>query len=458
MMRSGIRTLSWAWWGLVVLALGVLSACSDSDEESPEVAESTPTAIVAVQPLPTPTPSPVPAPTLTPTPTPGPTNVAFSARPTATPEPAATPTPTAVPTQTPEQVVAHLQAAVVELQTGSASVRGLIFNRQGYVLTANHLVPSSASVTVVHADGREELGLVVGRDETRDLAVIQIEGSLDLPAIRLGADTAPDVGEPLLAMGLFGAPEGEIEVSDIEIASVIAFEDFFGLELSAALSSGNAGVLVNRQAEVVGIVPRSIPADLAGGEPAPPASAIAMDQSMLDVIAQLQAGLLILNPVQAGLGLSQDTPAPPQTPIIVRGTTVIGKPTTYEITVLEVVRGQPALDLMNSVYPFVWDPDPGHEYMLVRVRMHYVKGPGDGTNFVHQLHFNALSRHGVVYITPSRFFPMQPFLVQALYPGSTFEGWTTWQVPIDDPAPLFAYGLDWPERGRAWFLMVDTDQ
>ena len=450
---------SWARWGLViVLALGVLAACRSSDGEPSESAAPTPTPIVAALPTPTPTPSPVPLPTLTPTPTVGPTNVVLPARATATPAPEATPTPTAVPTQTPEQVVSHLEQATVELQAGPVSARGLIFNRLGYVLTANHLVPSSASVTVVHADGREETGLVVGRDETRDLAVIEIEGSPDLPAVRLGADTAPEKGEPLLAMGLFGATDEDIEVSTVEVSSLIASPDFFALELSEGLSSGSAGVLVNGHAEVVGIVGRSIPLDLAGSEPAPPTAAIALDQSMLEVIGQLQAGVLILEPIQAGLGLSQDTPAPPRTPIIVRGTTVIGEPTTYEITVLDVVRGQPALDLMNSVYPFVWDPDPGHEYMLVNVRMHYVKGPADGTNFIHQLHFNALSRHGVVYITPSRFFPMQPFLVQALYPGSTFEGWTTWQVPTDDPAPLFAYGLDWPERGRAWFLMVDTGQ
>ena len=449
---------SWARWGLVVLALGVLGACSASDEDSPEPTEPTPTPVVAALPTPTPTPSPVPLPTLTPTPTVGPTNVVFSARPTATPPPAATPTPTVVPTQTPEQVVSRLEQATVDLQTGAINARGLIFNRRGFVLTANHLIPSSASVTVVHFDGREEVGLVVGRDETRDLAVIEIEGSPDLPAVRLGADIAPEVGEPLLAMGLFGSPDEDVEISNVEVSSVIANQDFFSLELSEALSSGSAGVLVNGHAEVVGIVGRGIPQDLADNAPVQPPSAIAMDQSMLDVIGQLQAGVLILNPIQAGLGLSQDTPAPPQTPIIVRGTTVIGKPTTYEITVTEVVRGQAALDLMNSVYPFVWNPDAGQEYMLVKVRMRYVKGPTDGTNFIHQLYFNALSRHGVVYITPSRFFPMQPFLVQALYPGSTFEGWTTWQVPIDDPAPLFAYGLNWRERGRAWFLMVETDQ
>ena len=449
---------SWARWGLaIVLALGLLGACSDSEDEPSEPATATPTPVVAAQPTPAPTPTATPLPTPTPMPTVGPTNVVLPAQPTATPTPLPAATPTPVPTQTPEQVVSRLQQAAVDLQAGPVSTRGLIFDRRGYVLTANHLVPS-ASVTVVHSDGREETGLVVGRDETRDLAVIEIAGSADLPAVRLGADTAPEVGEPLLAMGLFGSTDEEIEVSTVEVSSVVASPDFFALELSEALSSGSPGVLVNSHAEVVGIVGRSIPIELAGSGPAPPASAIALDQSMLDVIGQLQAGVLILEPVQAGLGLSQETPAPPQRPIIVRGTTVIGKPTTYEITVTDVVRGQAALDLMNSVYPFVWDPDPEHEYMLVKVRMHYVKGPADGTNFIHQLYFNALSRHGVVYITPSRFFPMRPFLVQALYPGSTFEGWTTWQVPIDDPAPLFAYGLDWPERGRAWFLMVETDQ
>lgn len=449
---------SWALAGLAVLALGVVAACSDSDDEPSEPAAPTPTPIVAALPTPTPVPTPTLLPTPTPMPTVGPTNVVIAAQPTPTPMPPAEVTPTAVPTQTPEQVVSRLQQAAVDLQAGAVSTRGLIFDQRGYVLTANHLVPSSASVTVTHADGREEVGLVVGRDETRDLAVIEIEGSPDLPAVRLGADTAPEVGEPFLAMGLFGSTDEEIEVATVEVSSVIGSPDFFALELSEALSSGSAGVLVNGHAEVVGIVGRSIPLDLAGSQPVPPTAAIALDQSMLDVIGQLQAGVLILEPIQAGLGLSQETPAPPQTPIIVRGTTVIGQPTTYEITVIDVVRGQPALDLMNSVYPFVWDPDPGHEYMLVNVRMHYVKGPSGGTNFIHQLHFNALSRHGVVYITPSRFFPMQPFLVQALYPGSTFEGWTTWQVPIDDPAPLFAYGLDWPERGRAWFLMVETDE
>ena len=450
---------SWARWGLVgVLALGLLAACSDSDEESPEPAATPSPIATAAQPTATPTPSPVPLPTLTPTPTVGPTDVVLPARATPTSVPEATPIPTAVPTQTPEEVVSRLEQATVDLQAGSVNARGLIFNRQGYVLTANHLVPSSASVTVVHADGREELGLVVGRDETRDLAVIEIEGSPDLPAVRLGADAAPEKGEPFLAMGLFGASDEDVEVSNVEVSSVVAYQDFFSLELSEALSSGSAGVLVNSHAEVVGIVGRGIPEELAGSGTAPPPSAIAMDQSMLDVIGQLQAGVLILNPIQAGLGLSQSTPAPPQTPIIVQGTTVIGEPTTYEINVTEVVRGQAAIDLMYSVYPFVWDPDAGQEYMLVKVRMHYLKGPAGGTNFIHQLYFTALSRHGVVYITPSRFFPMQPFLVQALYPGSTFEAWTTWQVPIDDPAPLFAYGLDWPERGRAWFLMVETDQ
>jgi len=342
---------------------------------------------------------------------------------------------------------------------GKVKAHGLIFDRSGYILTANHLVPLSSPIEVFHPGGRSEMGLVVGRDETRDLAVIQIVGGADLPSIQLGNGALPTVGQPVLAMGFFSAWKDAVEVSVSKVSATTSGEEstLSTVEITVGLAPQTSGVLVNREGKIVGLVLASTLSRL-GQTTLSTLTALTIDESALEAISQLQAGALILGPAQPELGLSRSTPANPGIPVVVHGSTILGELTIYEITLSEVVRGEEAYELISGVHAFVWDPDPSMEYLLAKVRMKYITGPTGGTNFIHQIYFKALSQRGMVYVTPSYFFPMEPFLTQALYPGSSFEAWTTWQVPVSDRAPILAYGTDWPERGRAWFLLISESE
>ena len=454
-MRMILNSLK-AQWTLVALSSAMLIGCNPSETQPLVTHTPVPTPPLEATPIPTPIaqPSRLPA---TPTP-PASLTIFVPTTPTPTPTPRPSPTPlsspTPTPTPTPLQLRTVIGKASVQLQMGEMKAHGLIFDQSGYILTANHLVPLSSPVEVFHPSGRSEIGLVVGRDETRGLAVIQIVGGEGLPFIQLGDGTLPEVGQPVLAMGFFSAWRDAVEVSVATVATTQSNEATFSrLNITAGLDPDTSGVLVDREGKVIGLM---LPDALyrSGQTTVSTPSVLAIDESTLEALSDLQAGALILGPAQSELGLSRSSPAHPGFPVVVHGSTVLGELTIYEITLSEVARGEKAHELLSGVYEFVWDPDPGTEYLLAKVRMKYVTGPTDGTNFIHQLYFKALSRQGVVYVTPSYFFPMEPFLNQALYPGSSFEAWTTWQVPISDRAPILAYGTDWPERGRAWFLLV----
>ena len=452
-MRMILNSLK-AQWVLVALSSAMLTGCNPSETEPIVIPTPVPTQLVEATPVPTPIaqPSPQPA-TRKPTP-PAPLTISVPNTPTQTPSPTPLSSQNPTPTPTPLQLRTVIGKASVQLQMGEMKAHGLIFDQSGYILTANHLIPLSSPVEVFHPSGRSEIGLVVGRDETRGLAVIQIVGGEGLPFIQLGDGTLPEVGQSVLAMGFFSAWQDDVEVSVATVAATQSNEATLSrLKITTGLDPDTSGVLVDREGKIIGLM---LPDTLyrSGQTTVSTPSVLAVDESTLEVISDLQAGVLILGPSQSEIGLSRSSPAHPGFPVVVHGSTVLGELTIYEITLSEVARGEKAHELLSGVYEFVWDPDPGTEYLLAKVRMEYVTGPTDGTNFIHQLYFKALSRQGVVYVTPSHFFPMEPFLNQALYPGSSFEAWTTWQVPISDQAPILAYGTDWPERGRAWFLLV----
>ena len=61
------------------------------------------------------------------------------------------------------------------VQRGQGS--GVIFDRQGLVLTNAHVVEGADQLMVDLSDGRRVRGQVVGQDSLTDLAVVRMEGS-----------------------------------------------------------------------------------------------------------------------------------------------------------------------------------------------------------------------------------------------------------------------------------------
>src|SRR3990172_777810 len=83
-------------------------------------------------------------------------------------------------------------------QEGAGS--GVIFDRQGYILTNNHVVEGATDLRVTLPDGRGFPAQIVGRDPVADLAVIKISGD-DLPVARFGNTDSLRFGDWVIAIG-----------------------------------------------------------------------------------------------------------------------------------------------------------------------------------------------------------------------------------------------------------------
>ncbi len=156
-----------------------------------------------------------------------------------------------------------------EDSTQTASGSGIIISQDGYILTNNHVVASSAEtsyyqiseakkVTVkLYNDDTEYTAEIVGKDEQTDLAVIKIDKT-DLTAAELANSDTIKVGEFAMAVGSPLGMESSITCGVISAVNrEITDSDgktFKLIQTDAAINSGNSGgALVNSEGKVIGV-------------------------------------------------------------------------------------------------------------------------------------------------------------------------------------------------------------
>jgi serine protease Do len=134
---------------------------------------------------------------------------------------------------------------------------GFIIDKDGYILTNNHVVAGAEEIKVKLADGREFKARVVGRDSKTDLALLKISSLFkNLPVLPLGDSDTMRVGDWVLAIGNpFGlghtVTQGIISATGRVIGSG-PYDDF--LQTDAPINPGNSGgPLINLKGEVIGI-------------------------------------------------------------------------------------------------------------------------------------------------------------------------------------------------------------
>jgi Do/DeqQ family serine protease len=133
---------------------------------------------------------------------------------------------------------------------------GVIVDREGYILTNNHVIEGADKVKVRLNDGREFTATVKGQDSRTDLAVLHIK-SKDLPIAPLGDSDKLDVGEWAIAIGSPFGLEHTVTVGVISAKGRSGFgtgtyEDF--IQTDASINPGNSGgPLINIDGEVIGI-------------------------------------------------------------------------------------------------------------------------------------------------------------------------------------------------------------
>lgn len=172
------------------------------------------------------------------------------------------------------ELAEHVKPAVVNISTGSGSPprsgdrfrqrpdspssgSGVIIDKDGYIVTNNHVVGDATEVQVRLLDKRKFTGKVVGRDPDTDLAVVKIDSKTPLPTVPLGDSTQVKVGQWVVAVGNpFGLEHtltvGVVSALKRENVNLSRYEDF--IQTDASINPGNSGgPLFNIRGEVIGI-------------------------------------------------------------------------------------------------------------------------------------------------------------------------------------------------------------
>jgi len=89
--------------------------------------------------------------------------------------------------------------SVVNVNAGRRNGTGVVWSRDGYVVTANHVLGRAIEPTVTLGDGRELNAKVVGRDQYTDVALLKVEDG-GLEAIQAGSTKDVKVGQFVLAL------------------------------------------------------------------------------------------------------------------------------------------------------------------------------------------------------------------------------------------------------------------
>jgi 2-alkenal reductase len=148
-------------------------------------------------------------------------------------------------------------------QTVVAGGTGFIFDREGYIITNNHVVDGATEIDVSFYDGTQAHANVVGLDPDSDLAVLQVDLPEDQLAqfqpVEFGDSDALDIGQTVLAIG---SPYGQRWTLTSGIVSAVGrtiqgLTDFsIGgvIQTDAAINPGNSGgPLLDLNGRVVGV-------------------------------------------------------------------------------------------------------------------------------------------------------------------------------------------------------------
>jgi len=137
---------------------------------------------------------------------------------------------------------------------------GFVFDKNGHVITNEHVVKNSDKVTVTFLDGRSYNAEVVGVDAATDIAVIKVNADPSLlKPLHIGDSSNLKVGMGVAAIGNPFGLSGTMTSGIVSaLGRLLPQETGFSIpdviQTDAAINPGNSGgPLLNSRAEVVGI-------------------------------------------------------------------------------------------------------------------------------------------------------------------------------------------------------------
>jgi S1-C subfamily serine protease len=188
---------------------------------------------------------------------------------------------------------------------------GVVFNKQGDILTDEHVVSGASTVKVNFQDGVSVPAKVLGTDPSTDVAVLKVDvKASELHPIAFANSSNAQVGDPVVAIGSpFGLPEtttaGIVSAVGRSITAPNNYTIPGAIQTDASINPGNSGgPLLDANGQVLGLNDQiqTNSGDSAGVGFATPANA---DVQVADTII---AGKKVAHPY-VGVCLNQSGPA-----------------------------------------------------------------------------------------------------------------------------------------------------
>jgi 2-alkenal reductase len=161
---------------------------------------------------------------------------------------------------------ASIQTAAVELvkpatvtvinqgRRSSGSGSGAIIDKNGTIVTNNHVVQGATTLEVIFHDGTRVPAKLIGTSAEFDIAVIKVDAAV--PGVAsLGDSSALKLGEPVIAIGSALGGFRNTVTAGVVSGFNRTVADLDGLiQTDAAINSGNSGgPLINLKGEIIGI-------------------------------------------------------------------------------------------------------------------------------------------------------------------------------------------------------------
>ncbi|GHO83982.1 S1C family serine protease [Dictyobacter formicarum] len=162
-----------------------------------------------------------------------------------------------------EAAIEKIKPSVVELDVttsqGQQIGSGVIIDKNGDIITNNHVVDGAQAIKVVLNDGRSMAAQLVGTAAADDLAVVHVQPFTKMVVATIGDSTKLTVGQNVLAVGNpLGITEtvtsGIISALNRSVTESTNVTINNAIQTDAAINPGNSGgALINEQGELIGI-------------------------------------------------------------------------------------------------------------------------------------------------------------------------------------------------------------
>ena len=137
---------------------------------------------------------------------------------------------------------------------------GVIIDKEGFILTAAHVVESANKVSVKLQNGVEFTADVLSSSTAADVALLKIRTvPINLKPVKVGSSNASEVGEQILVIGAPLGLEHSLSVGHISRKmkkNIISNGEMAGfIQTDASINHGNSGgPMFNAKGELIGIV------------------------------------------------------------------------------------------------------------------------------------------------------------------------------------------------------------